>query len=70
MKKQINLLKEYASLIEKGLANWTEKDFSKSRNIYNELCNYFGADKAQEALKETRLHVIKQMKTTEYETIK
>ncbi len=61
MKKQINLLKEYASLIEKGLANWTEKDFSKSRNIYNELCNYFGADKAQEALKETRLHVIKQM---------
>ena len=61
MKKQINLLKEYASLIEKGLANCTEKDFSKSRNIYNELCNYFGADKAQEALKETRLHVIKQM---------
>ena len=61
MKKQINLLKEYASLIEKCLANWTEKDFSKSRNIYNELCNYFGADKAQEALKETRLHVIKQM---------
>ena len=61
MKKQINLLKEYASLIEKGLVNWTEKDFLKSRNIYNELCNYFGADKAQEALKETRLHVIKQM---------
>ena len=61
MEKQTNLLKQYASLIEKGLVNWTEKDFSKSRKIYNELCNYFGADTAQKALKDTRLHVIKQM---------
>lgn len=59
--KQTNLLKEYASLIEKGVANWTEKDFSKSRKIYNELCNYFGVDTAQKALMETRLHVIKQI---------
>ena len=57
----INLLKRYATLIEKGLANWTEKEFSESRKIYNELCNLFGAEKAQQALKETRLHVIKQI---------
>lgn len=61
MQKQINLLKQYAGLIEKGLANWTEKEFSESRKIYNELSNLFGADTAQQALKETRLHVIKQI---------
>lgn len=61
MNKQISLLKNYAALIEKGLQNWTEKDFSESRKIYSELCNYFGANKAQQALKETRLHVIKQI---------
>ena len=61
MQKQINLLKQYAGLIEKGSANWTEKEFSESRKIYNELSNLFGADKALEALKETRLHTIKQI---------
>jgi|TARA_R100000084_G_scaffold52347_1_gene21827 hypothetical protein len=61
MSKQISLLQQYAALIKKGLNNWTEEDFAKSRKIYSELCNYFGADKAQQALKETRLHVIKQI---------
>jgi hypothetical protein len=61
MIKQISLLKQYALLVEKGLNNWKENDFSESRKIYAELCNYFGENKTQQALKETRLHIIKQI---------
>lgn len=54
----MTLIKQYETLVKKGLVNWREQDFKQSRQIYLKLIPCYGIKKTMLLLKNARLKAL------------